>query len=128
VPPNVQQQREATATGMMLAWPCCKQKEGGSGTIFSKKKLFQLQIYTMLNTTFLCEIFSFDAVLYFLHYVTVNWIIIWVDSRRLRWGTYEEQSRRPEGTKCATRRSGWRWMWNLYNHRFSRCSSAGSVM
>jgi hypothetical protein len=37
-----------------------------------KNKLFHLQIYIMLNTIFVCEIFSFDAVLYFLRNLIIS--------------------------------------------------------
>jgi hypothetical protein len=39
---------------------------------FLKNKLFHLQIYIALNTTFVCEIFSFDAILYFLRNLIIS--------------------------------------------------------
>jgi hypothetical protein len=70
----VEQQREATAEDILLFrhWrdlAAKKRKEAQKQTPitnFLKNKLFHLQIYIMLNIIFVCEIFSFDSVLYFL--------------------------------------------------------------
>jgi hypothetical protein len=39
-----------------------------------KKKLFHLQICIKLNTIFVCEIFLFDAVLYFFRNLILSYI------------------------------------------------------
>jgi hypothetical protein len=69
-----EQQREATATDVLLfrrgryfaAKERCKAQKLIYITNFFKNKTFRLEIYLVLNTVFVRDIFLFDTVLYFL--------------------------------------------------------------
>jgi hypothetical protein len=69
----LEQQREATTMDVLLFrhWnelATEKRKEAQKQILITNfvKELFHLQIYILLNAVFVCEVFSFDAILYFL--------------------------------------------------------------